>query len=105
MNYAPPKKLLHLSIYYGTSNLLIQPETWSLLPATVAKLYNECVGLNRAGKQYHPGNFTNPAVASLIIEPTEADSTPLTLEEATREFNITARALKRAHQKRTRTRT
>lgn len=99
------KKLLHLSIYYGTSNLLIQPETWSLLPATVAKLYNECVGLNRAGKQYHPGNFTNPAVASLIIEPTEADSTPLTLEEATREFNITARALKRAHQKRTRTRT
>lgn len=91
------RKLLHLALYYGASQRLIQPESWQELPATIHQLYNEAVTLYQEGKILHPDNFTNPPLATLLVAPTQADSTHLTPEQVTREFDTTLKMLTRAN--------
>jgi DNA primase len=91
------RKLLHLALYYGASQRLIQPESWQELPATIHQLYNEAVTLYQEGKTLHPDNFTNPPLATLLVAPTQADSTHLTPEQVTREFDTTLKMLTRAN--------
>lgn len=91
------RKLLHLALYYGASQRLIQPETWQELPATIHQLYNEAVTLYQERKTLHPDNFANPPLATLLVAPTQADSTHLTPEQITREFDTTLKMLTRAN--------
>lgn len=93
------RKLLHLALYYGAYAQLIELPVWNELPATIQHLYNEAVQLTHAGKTLHPDNFTNPPLAELLITPTKADSTTLTPEQVTREFNTTLKMLTRANRR------
>jgi DNA primase len=91
------RKLLHLALYYGASQRLIQPEAWQELPVIIHQLYNEAVTLYQEGKTLHPDNFANPPLATLLVAPTQADSTHLTPEQVTREFDTTLKMLTRAN--------
>ena len=100
--YLAAKKLLHLALYYAQSHLLVQPHVWEQLPPVIHHLYNEASMLHQQNKTWHPDNFTNPPLADLLITPTQADNTPLTPEQAEREFNTTQRILTRLNRRKTR---
>lgn len=91
------KKLFHLAIYNQASPLLVQPDTWNLLDPIIQKIYTECVTLSNNQQTFHPENFSNPELASLLLNVTASDLQPLTPEDITREFRITTEILKKAH--------
>lgn len=99
--YLAAKKLLHLALYYAQSHLLVQPHVWEQLPPVIHHLYNEASMLHQQNKTWHPDNFANPPLADLLITPTQADNTPLTPEQAEREFNTTLRILTRLNRRKT----